>query len=197
MHVILGTCCIHATACYIGVKNIIVLFTIACPRPSDSRVWCLDGGEHYPSWWWASQIVRRGNKRKKRGESDLFFFLVNIFRSRSTIWMPGKDHLYDKRGSAVFTPWYELKSEVNVGKLILSTLKCLEKKLFSDIIHTSSLMLIVLIIWCKNCLVSSRNCRTWRLLSSWWNSWTLKRQIKKLIFMMLANCAVEYNVEYY
>ena len=127
VHVILGTCCIHATACYIGVKNIIALFTIACPRPSDSRVWCLDGGEHYPSWWWASYIIRGGNKRKKRGESDLFFFLVNIFRSRSTIWMPGKDHLYYKRGSAVFTPWYELKSEVNVGKLIWSTLKCLEK----------------------------------------------------------------------
>ena len=96
--------------------------------------------------------------------------------------MPGKDHLYDKRGSAVFTPWYELKSEVNVGETDLKYIEMLRKKLFSDIIHTSSLMLIVLIIWCKNCLVSSRNCRTWRLLSSWWNSWTLKRQIKKLIF---------------
>ena len=45
--------------------------------------------------------------------------------------------------------------------------------------RTSSLMLMVRIIWCRNFLVSARNWHTWRLDSSWWNSWTWRPNQKQ------------------
>lgn len=42
------------------------------------------------------------------------------------------------------------------------------------VMRTSSLILIVRIMWCKNFLVSAKNWHTWRLDSSWWNSCTYR-----------------------
>lgn len=40
------------------------------------------------------------------------------------------------------------------------------------VIRTSSLMLMVRIIWWRNLRVSARNWQTCRFDSNWWNSWT-------------------------
>lgn len=47
----------------------------------------------------------------------------------------------------------------------------------SMVISTSSLILIVLIIWWRYLRVSARNCLTCKLLSNWWNSWTWEEYI--------------------
>ena len=149
---------------------------IACSRPWDSKAQCWDGGELVKLY-----------AEEKRGMSLTLFFLVKF---STTLYYLNAWNRLSLRQKGFCCVYFLIHVQTYIwskcGETDLKYIERLWKKLFSDIMHTSSLMLIVLIIWCKNCLVSSRNCRTWRLLSSWWNSWTLKKQNQKLIFMMFS-----------
>ena len=129
--------------------------------------------DNNPSW-----ISRKETNGRRNN------FMINLYKSMG----PGWDRTRDPRicSQTRYRLRYAAQSDVNVAyqfshinksKSMMWYLSMISQAYdrsatISMVISTSSLMLIVLIIWWRYLRVSSKNWRTCRLLSNWWNSWT-------------------------